>query len=172
MNGNCHFVFGASLGTALAMNTDRICNALPNLSGTPETAALFVLGGILGGIFPDIDNPASYMGKLTVPVSTAIGKLGELSGKTGTMHRGILHDPTIYLLGLVLAYLYCPPLCGIFLGCLSHLLLDMFNPAGVPFLLGKRLHLGKVKSGSRESVILTWVLTGAVLLAGIFLVVK
>ena len=69
MNGNCHFVFGASIGTMLAVNMDKIEASLPHLSNTPETATLFILGGLIGGIFPDIDNPSSYMGKLTVPVS-------------------------------------------------------------------------------------------------------
>jgi membrane-bound metal-dependent hydrolase YbcI (DUF457 family) len=50
------------------------------------------------------------------------------------------------------------PLTGLFIGCLTHVFLDMFNPAGVPFMLGtKHLHLGKIYSGSKESVIFTWI---------------
>lgn len=167
MNGNCHFIFGASVGTMLAMNMDKISQALPHLTNSSETATLFVLGGLLGGIMPDIDNPVSYVGKLTVPVSTVIGKTGELFGKSGAMHRGILHDPITYLAGLAISYLYCPSLCGFFIGCLTHLFLDLFNPAGIPFLFGvKHLRLGKIKSGSNLSIILTWVLVVLAVLTG------
>ena len=158
MNGNCHFVFGAAVGTALSINMGLISSTLPNLISSPETTTLFILGGIMGGILPDIDNPVSYVGKLTVPLSTIIGKFGEATGNTGKNHRGILHDPIVYLTGLVLSYFYCPSLIGLFIGCLSHIFLDMFNPSGVPFLFGiKRIHLGKIYSGSKESVVFTWV---------------
>ena len=170
MNGNCHFVFGTAAGTAIAMNLHTIHQYLPEISGSSEMQTLFILGGVIGGIFPDIDNPASYMGKLAVPVSTWIGQVSELFGKTEAKHRGILHDPAVYLAGLVLSYLYCPAWCGFFVGCLSHLFLDMFNPSGVPFLFGvKHLHLGKFVSGSKESIIFTWLCTAVVFLTGCFI---
>lgn len=157
MNGNCHFVFGAALGTALALNIPLISETLPNITATSETGTLLVLGGLFGGIFPDIDNPTSYMGKLTAPVSTAIGKIGIIFGKKGYHHRGIFHDPIVYILGLILSYLYFPPLVGFFIGCLSHLFLDMFNPSGIPFMFGlKHFRFMKIPSGSRESIIFTW----------------
>ena len=157
MNGNCHFVYGASTGIAIAMNVDKVATVLPAITNTPETATLFVLGGLLGGIFPDIDNPTSYMGKLSAPVSTVIGFINEKLGKTGANHRGILHDPIIYLAGLVLSYFFLSPLIGFFVGCLSHLFLDMFNPKGIPFLFVKRIRLGNLKSGELGSVLFTWI---------------
>lgn len=167
MNGNCHFVFGAAVGAMCVLNLALINANLPNIAPTPETATLFVLGGITGGIFPDIDNSDSHIGKLSVPVSTCITAVGGLFGKKGQHHRGILHDPIVYILGLVLSYLYFSPLVGFFIGCISHIFLDLFNPAGVPFLFGvKHLHLGKIKSGSRESVLFTWVSVFLVLAAG------
>lgn len=167
MNGNCHFIFGASLGTAFAMNVDKLETVLPQLTNSPETATLFVLGGLIGGIFPDIDNPTSYIGKLTVPVSSVIGKFGELAGKTGPMHRGILHDPVVYLTGLILSYMFCPSLVGLFLGCISHLYLDVFTPAGIPLFFGaKHLRLAKIKSGSQASVVFTWLNVCVALLIG------
>ncbi|MEE5994804.1 MAG: metal-dependent hydrolase [Oscillospiraceae bacterium] len=167
MNGNCHFGFGAVCGSMLALNLDKIGNVLPDLNNAQEMAVLFVIGGLLGGIFPDIDNPESYMGKLTAPVSVWIGKIGELTGKTGKFHRGILHDPIVYLIGLYLSYCYYPALCGFFTGCLSHLFLDLFNPSGIPFLFGiKHLHLGKIRSGSKESIIFTWIMSAVILIAG------
>ncbi len=170
MNGNCHFVFGASLGTAFALNVDKLETVLPNLTNSPETATLFVLGGLIGGIFPDIDNPVSYIGKLTVPVSSVIGKFGEMTGKTGPMHRGILHEPLVYITGLILSYIFCPSLVGLFLGCISHLYLDMFTPAGIPVLFGlSHLRLAKIKSGSQASVVFTWLNVITVILLGITL---
>lgn len=157
MNGNCHFVYGAAIGSMAALNIDNLATVLPNVSNSPETATLFVLGGLIGGIFPDIDNPSSYMGKLSAPISTIIGEINELLGKTGANHRGILHDPTIYLIGIVLSYMFFPPLIGFFIGCLSHIFLDMFNPKGVPCLLLHRISLGKFKSGEIGSIIFTWV---------------
>ncbi len=170
MNGNCHFVFGASLGTAIALNLDKIAPALPHIRNDSEAMTLFILGGLMGGIFPDIDNPTSHMGQLSAPVSTWIGKIGELFGKTGSHHRGILHDPIVYLLGLGWAYACCPSLVGFFVGCMSHLFLDMFNPAGIPFLFGvKHLHLGKIRSGSTMSIFFTWICVFIVLLVGLAL---
>lgn len=168
MNGNCHFVYGASVGTAGAMSLEVLHQHLPNITTTPETATLFVLGGLIGGIFPDIDNPTSHVGKLTVPISTWIGGIGKAFGKSEERHRGVFHDAALYIAGLLLSYFFFPPLIGFFVGCLSHIYLDLFNPSGVPFLFGvKHLHLGKIPSGSKASIIFTWVNALLVLLLGI-----
>lgn len=168
MNGNCHFIFGASVGIAAAMNTGLLCSYLPNLTDTQETATLLILGGLVGGIFPDIDSPNSYFGKLTAPISKYIGNIGKAFGKSEERHRGIFHDGAIYLAGLILSYLYMSSLIGFFLGCLSHIYLDLFNPSGVPFLFGvKRLRLGTIYSGSKASIIFTWISTALCLALGI-----
>ncbi len=170
MNGNCHFVYGAAIGTALTLCSEQLALLLPSITASPETSTLFVLGGLLGGIFPDIDNPVSYVGKLTVPVSSLLGTIGKATGKTGKHHRGILHDPIVYITGIILCYLYFTPLLGFFAGCLSHLFLDMFNPSGIPFLFGvKHLHLGKMPSGSTSSVIFTWINVALVIALGVFI---
>lgn len=169
MNGNCHFVFGAACGTAIALNLDKIATVIP-VQPSPEMYTLFILGGLVGGILPDIDNPNSYIGKLTVPVSTGIGAVQEAFGKTGSRHRGLLHDPIVYLIGLWLSFTYFPALLGLFVGCLTHLFLDMFNPSGIPFLFGlKHIHLGRIYSGSIGSVIFTWIWTAVVVVTGIFI---
>lgn len=157
MNGNCHFVFGATVGSMIALNMNNIATVFPHINASPETATLFVMGGVLGGIFPDIDNPSSYMGKLSAPVSTVIGAINEKLGKTGANHRGILHDPLVYLIGLVLSYFFFSPMLGFFIGCLSHLFLDMFNPKGIPFFIFKKVHLGNFRSGEIGSIVFTWV---------------
>lgn len=157
MNGNCHFVFGATVGSMIALNIDSISNILPNIANTQETVVLFVMGGVLGGILPDIDNPSSHIGQLSIPISSIIGKINDLLGKKGANHRGILHDPTIYIIGLILSYMFCPALLGLFVGCLSHIFLDLFNPKGVPCLIFKRISLANIKSGSNASIIFTWI---------------
>lgn len=156
MNGNCHLLFGLSVGTALAINLDKIALLLPNITNTPETKALFVLGGALGGILPDIDNPRSYVGKLTVPISSVVAGVSEAFGKSGKYHRGIFHDLGLYLLLLLMSYQGLPAVIGLFMGCISHLYLDMFNPAGIPFLFVKRIRLGNIPSGEAGATVFTW----------------
>lgn len=150
MNGNCHLVFGTSVGVASVL-----------FLGADQTEAVALLSScMLGSLFPDIDNPTSHIGKLTVPVSTIIGKLSAIFGKTNANHRGIFHDMGMYLIGLFLCWMYIPALRGFFFGALSHIFLDCFNPAGVPAFFGAwHIHLGHLKSGEKESVIFTWICT-------------
>lgn len=168
MNGNCHLLFGTSVSIASAVNLPLIAEYLPNIQATPEMTALIVLGGIVGCLLPDMDNPSSYVGKLCVPISRWIGNIHKLQGKADWQHRGILHDGAIYLGGLLFSYFCFTPLLGLFLGGVTHCLLDMFNPSGIPFLFGiKRLRLGKIASGSSEAVMFTTVCTLAVIAAGV-----
>lgn len=51
MNGNCHFVYGASVATALSMNMDKLSAIIPTLAVSPENITLFIFGGLIGGIF-------------------------------------------------------------------------------------------------------------------------
>ena len=165
MNGNCHFVFGAAVASAAVMNLDKLSEMFPQVSCDSTTATLLIMGGLLGSITPDIDNPTSHMGRLSYPVSKWISNIGALTGKEMMHHRGILHDLGLYLLALGLCYFYFQPLCGFFLGCVSHTFLDLFNPAGVP-VFGRHLRLAKIKSGSKASIILTWICVGAALILG------
>ena len=100
MNGNAHFMFGASVGVGAALA----------LSLNPTQATLLVSTCLLGSIFPDIDNPKSNVGQLTAPVSTVIGKIAKAEGKYGSHHRGMFHDPFFYTIGLILAFFFYKPL--------------------------------------------------------------
>jgi len=167
LNGTCHLAFGTAVGTAVVVNLNFVNQYFPNIPLTAEMGTLLVLGSIVGSLLPDVDNPTSYVGKLCYPISFVIGKIYKLQGKEEWQHRGILHDGAVYLAGLILSYFYFSPLVGLFLGCLTHIFLDMFNPAGVPFLLGvRRIKLGKFKSGEKGSKIFTAVCISVVLLAG------
>ena len=154
----------------VALNLDKLTAAGLNIGNDSEAVTLLIMGGLIGGIFPDIDNPRSSMGYLTKPVSTILGKLSEVTGKTGVNHRGIFHDFTLYIAGLILSYLYFPPMLGFFLGAISHLFLDAFNPMGVPLFFGIRtLHLGKIYATSKTAIAFTWLAVFAVLGIGIFI---
>lgn len=153
-------MFGTAVGVCAAVNLDLINQILPNITASGETATLFVLGGIVGSVLPDIDNPVSYVGKLCSHISEIIGKIHTLQGKEEWRHRGVMHDAAIYLVGLILCYFYFSPLVGFFLGCLTHIFLDMFNPAGVPLLFGvKKLRFAKIKSGDTKSTVVAVVFT-------------
>jgi len=152
----------------VAVNLDKLTAAGLNIDNNSATVTLLIMGGLIGGIFPDIDNPKSSMGFLTKPVSTILGKFSELTGKTGVNHRGIFHDFTLYVAGLILSYLYFPPMLGFFLGGISHLILDAFNPMGVPILFGIRtLRLGKIYATSKAAIAFTWLMTFLVIAAGV-----
>lgn len=169
MKGSCHLAFGTSVGIAAAVNLDLITNTFPSIQVSEEMKALFVLGGIVGSLLPDIDAPQSYVGKLCPHISGIFGKIHKVQHKEEWQHRGIMHDGSIYIAGLILSYLHFPALIGLLLGCLTHIFLDMFNPMGVPFLFGlKRLRLAKIKSSDKEAVVLSYIFTGAVLLFGVF----
>lgn len=168
MNGTCHLAFGTAVAAAAAVNLEAISNTFPNIAYSSEMGTLLILGGIVGSLLPDIDAPQSYVGKLCSPVSRVFGRLRKMQGKEEWQHRGIMHDAAIYIAGLILSYLYFSPLIGLFIGCLTHIFLDMFNPMGVPFLFGvKRLRIAKIKSGEKGAVLFTGMCTAAALLLGI-----
>ncbi len=160
MNGNCHLIFGTAVGTAVCMG----------LKADITECTLIMSTCIIGSVFPDIDNPNSHIGGLTVPISTVIGKVSELFGKTGSRHRGIFHDLFIYLLGFYLSFMYFRPVLGFCIGTLSHLFLDMFNPSGIPFFFGMlRIRIARIISGSTASIIISFILSVIAIGFGIYL---
>lgn len=160
MNGNCHLIFGTAIGTAVCMG----------IKADAMECTLLMSTCIIGSVFPDIDNPNSHIGGLTVPISSLIGKVSEIFGKTGSRHRGIFHDLFIYLLGFYLSYMYFQPILGFFIGTLSHLFLDMLNPSGIPFFFGiLKIRLAKIISGSLTSIITSSILSIIVIGIGIYL---
>lgn len=170
MNGNCHFIFGSSVGfaTATLLSSSLINIDEKYISNLPLFTTCMVATCLIGSIFPDIDNPSSHMGQLAKPLSTLIGRVSALAGKKGSHHRGLFHDPFLYFLGLVLSIFCFLPMTGFFIGALSHLFLDCFNPSGIRMLGGyKWIRFAKIPSGSRESIILTWVFSVLCIITGI-----
>lgn len=149
MNGNCHFMFGTVTGISLSLI----------LKLDFDESVLLTSTAMIGSIFPDIDAESSSIGSLTKPVSTVIYKLNSALGHAKERHRGIFHDLALWAGLLILSLYQFPVLKGFFIGGLSHLFLDMFNPAGIPVFFISRIRLAKIKAMSTEANVLTCIIT-------------
>ena len=97
-----------------------------------------VLGtSVVGSILPDLDHPRGCARMLGVPVWLRRG-VSRVVGQ-----RGILHSPLVVVIVLALGYLVCSGILGfelvvslgLFVGYLSHLVLDSLTVRGVAWLL-------------------------------------
>lgn len=160
MTGTTHFTAGLFAGASLAL-----CLHLQPVQG-----AVVIAGTALGSLFPDIDHKNSTISQKAKPVGTVVSAIAG--------HRKLLHDPVFYmaayaalvLCGRSISYAAAP----LFLGVATHLLLDVLNTAGIPFLymLNKkwRIHLLRVRTGSvTDKVIGKTLHAMAYLAAGIWL---
>jgi inner membrane protein len=113
------------------------------------STAVFLGGTFVGSILPDIDHKNSYIGQKAKLISKVINKVAG--------HRKLFHAPLIYLLfysiiiGNVNNELVLLGIKGLFLGILSHLLLDSFTIAGLPWFYPfskKKFSMSKIKTNS------------------------
>ncbi len=154
MKGRTHLSAGLLLGTAMT-SVAPIAALLP--IGAPMTNvpnALAVIGAAgLGALLPDLDCCTSKLGRKVAPASLAI--------QLFIGHRTLFHAPLLFALKFlpVYAMLWYAALLGV----ASHLLLDTFNAAGVPWLypLKWKLHLAKFRSGGIVDNILGILLAAA-----------
>lgn len=131
------------------------------MTNTPIVSTGVLLGGaIVGSIFPDIDHKNSYIGQKTKIVSKAINKFAG--------HRKLFHAPLVYLLlysmslGMITHKLLLIGAQGLFLGILSHLILDSFTIGGLPWfypLSKKKFSLSNIKTNSKLEDILCGIIT-------------
>ena len=158
MNGNCHFINGIAVTTLISLNIDNIAKLTNTpINDKPAVITCLVLGGILGSIFPDIDNPKSNMGQLAKPVSTIIGAINKLTGRSDYDHRSIFHDIAFSVIGLTLSLLFFPYISGFFIGTLSHIFLDSFTPRGIPFIFGiGHFHIASIPSASKRAIVVSY----------------
>lgn len=150
-------------------------------SGMPIVSLpLAVICSVIGALAPDIDHPNSLAStanpfmrvvsfivrKEIIPaiavclnsISVIIGKAGIKIKDARTGHRGpITHSP----LGALLWTLPVAIVCGFssiaakffFIGIMSHIIADMLNPQGAPFLypfISKNISLARIRTGSWE----------------------
>lgn len=135
MRGITHTAAGISVGILLSncLNAD-IGNTV-----------VMVSCSMIGSIFPDIDNASSKIGHHVKPASYLI--------QLFIGHRTVFHAPVLYLiLGIMITATYprtMPYVTSFLIGAASHILLDSFNPAGVPLLwpINKHFHIANFKSG-------------------------
>lgn len=134
---------------------------ISQMTYTPILAKGLLLGGALvGSILPDIDHKNSYIGQKAKTVSKVINKFAG--------HRKLFHAPLVYLLlysislGMITHKLILVGVQGLFLGILSHLILDSFTIGGLPWfypLSKKKFSLSNIKTNSKLEDILCGILT-------------
>ena len=136
----------------------------------PDMTLLSVPLAALGGILPDLDHPDSFISHHTGVFADFI--------QLFTKHRGALHTPLFWLIPSAALYyfvpygnIWVPPL---FIGILSHILLDALNPQGVPVLWPlwrRKIHILRIPTRSTGEMfvyvpLLTLAAAGTVLTAG------
>lgn len=165
MNYKTHVNGGMLLGLVT-------CSQLP----LPIPAKLtFLTGTLIGSILPDIDHKNSYLGNKLKPLSATVNLV---AGHRKLFHSGILYA-AIYLIGKNSIYnpYILQLLFGLFIGAISHLILDTFNPLGIPWfypLSKKKLSIASIKTGGKlETIFCLLLLAGNIymtysLVKGIF----
>lgn len=115
----------------------------------------YYAGAIVGSLLPDLDHPKSWISHKTVILHYPFRHLG---------HRKSMHSLLAVLIlfaALTVPFGISALAAGIGLGYLSHLILDMFNPAGVPLLypfIKKKYKIGKIRTGENGEYIVAAVL--------------
>lgn len=126
-------------GTALAVLVHKYGLNMPEL----EMIGYYT-GAMIGSLLPDLDHPNSWISRNTFILYYPFHKLG---------HRKATHSLLAVILLLIVLSLFFGInniVLGIVLGYLSHLILDMFNPLGVPLLyplIKDKYKIGKIRTG-------------------------
>ena len=112
---------------------------------------LIILASWFGSILPDIDHPTSTISKkftlLSIPYRILQFIFGKFkSTKHFVGHRGITHSLFFLFIPIIIGLFFVTNewivvgLFGLSVGILSHLVMDMLNPTGVPLLLPLSKH--------------------------------
>ena len=142
MNGREHKVAGACAGIAACIILNRYqANSTIQVDTLYVSAlsAATIVTSVASSLLPDVDTPNSTVGSKVKPISYLINKTGG--------HRGILHYPIFLAIICGLLYYLYPTIpdglerdlylyvsTGFVVGYLSHIILDMFNSAGIKLL--------------------------------------
>jgi inner membrane protein len=124
--------------------------------GQPALGAVPLGLAALGALLPDIDHPASWVGRRTRPFSALVAAL--------CGHRGLTHS-TLAAAAAVWLLLAGGPAAPLAVGYLSHLAGDFLTPRGLPLAwpLKRRWALPLLRAGSA----LEPLLVGALLLLAV-----
>lgn len=138
MNYRTH-VCGGFAVSALLISSVGISNI-----GVMQSGAL-VGASLLGSLLPDIDKKGTY-------IYNRIPFIGWFAQKAG--HRTLFHAPLIYTgLMFILSVLFGINgiSVGLYIGIMSHILLDTLNGKGIPWLFpifSKKFHVARIRAGS------------------------
>ena len=143
MNYKTHINGGILLGL-------YVTSQMTDIQIVSTSTAIFLGASVFGSLLPDIDHKSSYIGRRAKTVSKAINKLAG--------HRKLFHAPLLYLIlystsmGLVSDKLIILFINGLFLGIMSHLILDSLTIGGLPWfypLSKNKVSLAKIKTNSQ-----------------------
>ena len=110
----------------------------------PSSIVLYFVLVLFGGLLPDIDEHHSKLGRKIRPVSNILNFVfGHRTLFHSLFFGVVLFGVVGYFFGLTLAL-------GLFIGYLSHLIIDGFTPSGINYLYPfSKLHLkGFVRTNS------------------------
>lgn len=166
MTGKTHMIVGATAAVALS-------GGIPFVS-----LPLAVICSVIGSLIPDIDHPNSLAStanpfmrivsfivrKAVIPaIAVVINSIAVVIGRAGisikdarTGHRGpITHSPLgalLWTLPVALVFGFSGiPTKFVFIGIMSHIIADMLNPQGSPFLypfVSKNISFANIRTGS------------------------
>ncbi len=154
MMGRTHLAAGVTIGTVMTMMINEPF----------ETEAIILGCASIGSLLPDIDIGNSKLGRLILPISIPLNLIFG--------HRGFIHSPVLYLALSAIGLTFLPDkklyILAALIGVISHLILDMLNPEGIPLLYPiskKHYSFAGIKTGSIwESLCFV----GSIFLAGHF----
>lgn len=158
-----HIIGGATAATIFTLATSYTDVSL-------ETLGAAIVTGAIGGLIPDIDHPNSKISQNLKPASTIINLLFS--------HRGLFHVPIFYVViwGLLLFQITNPYWLfftnTMFIGIMSHLLLDALNPRGIPMFFPfeqKLRRIAKIRTGSISELLIRIIL---IIMLGIIIIFK
>lgn len=112
-------------------------------------------GAVIGALLPDLDHPKSWISRKTLILHYPFHKLGHRKATHSLVAAICVWTVLSLFLGQYVLAL------GTFLGYVSHLLLDMLNPMGVPLLYPftkEKYKIGKIYTGDKGENIVSVVL--------------
>lgn len=156
MTGNTHVIGGVTVAAACM----AVQQPIPDMSESPVMNVIFqgawVACCVFGSLLPDIDQPTATLGRRLGPVSVFINKV--------CGHRNFFHS--LLFLGLIyLTFYFLLPAytwagIGIFLGGMSHLILDALNHTGVALFwpIKKKFSVASIELHSLEELVVNMML--------------